>query len=170
VHVEPLGASAFPAPDATTRIIGNVYLVEATYLPSGEPAPLEVDARVVLVYPLLAGDHGGHEILLSRRGTRWAGVDTNDLRSIQQADGPIETLGYVAVGAGPPTSTSPTPGAADEGESPIATIAIVASLVVLAVGAAVALLPRRPSRPAGGGGTGSRRGSSRSGSRSTRRG
>jgi hypothetical protein len=164
VRVEPLAASAVTAPEPPTRILGNVYLVQATYRPSGEPAPLEVEARVVLVYPLLAGDHGGHEVLVSRRGTTWTAVDTNDLASIQQVDGPVEALGYLAVGGQPAAAPTPTPGSAsgDDG-APVATFVIVAALVVLVIGVVAALLPGRSSRPAAGAGRGSRRGRNRSG-------
>jgi hypothetical protein len=158
VRVEPLAPSAVDPPAAPTQILGNVYLLEATYAPSGEPAPLEVDARVVLVYPLLSGDHGGHEVLVSRRGTMWTAVDTNDLVSIQQADGPIDSLGYVAVGGSPAATVTPSPsGEPEDDGSSLATFVIVASIAVLVIGVAVALWPRRPSRPAARGGRGSRR-------------
>jgi hypothetical protein len=173
IRVEPLGASAVTPPEPPTQIRGNVYRVEATYLPSDEPAPLATEARVVLVYPLLAGDHGGHEVLVSRRGRAWTAVETNDLASIQQADGPVETLGYLTVGGQPLTpGASPSPGSDGGGDSgvPVATFVITAALVVLGLGVVAALWPGRANRPAAGEGTGSRRGSSRSGSRSSRRG
>jgi hypothetical protein len=141
ISVEPLAPTAVSAPEAPLRIAGNVYLVEAVYRPSGDPATPEIDPRVVLTYPLLPNVHGGHAVVLSTDGERWTAVDTNDLPSIQQADGPLDALGYVAV-AGTPAAATASPGAADEG-SATATIVIVAALVVLAVGAAVALRPRR---------------------------
>jgi hypothetical protein len=163
VRVEPLGASTVTPPEPPTHIRGNVYLVEATYLPSGEPVALAVETRVVLVYPLLAGDHGDHEVLVSERGRTWTAVETTDLRSIQQVDGVVEVLGYLTVGGDPLTpGASPSPGS-DEGGTSVLAFVIIAALVVLAIGVVAALLPGRASRPAGGGGTGSRRGSSRSG-------
>jgi hypothetical protein len=163
VRVEPLGASAVTPPEPPTQIRGNVYLVEATYTPSDEPAPLAVETRVVLVYPLLAGDHGGHEVLVSARGNAWTAVETNDLASIQQVDGAVETLGYVTVGGQPLTpGASPSPGS-DGGGTPVATIAIAAALVLLVAGLVAVLWPSRVSRPAAGGGRGSRRGSNRPG-------
>jgi hypothetical protein len=164
VRVEPLGPSAVSAPLPPTQILGNVYLVEATYRPSGDPAPLQVETRVVLVYPLRLNDHSGHEVLVSRRGASWRAVETNDLRSIQQVDGTVRTLGHLAVGGLPVSATaSPSPGADDGGGMSVAAFVIVAALVALTVGAVAALLPARSSRPAAGGGTGSRRGSNRSG-------
>jgi hypothetical protein len=163
VRVEPLGPSAVSAPEPPTLIVGNVYLVDATYEPSGDPAPLRVETRVVLVYPLRLNDHSGHEVLVSRRGTSWRAVESNDLRSIQQVDGTVRTLGHLAVGGLPVSATaSPSPGADDGGMS-VAAFVIVAALVALTVGAVAALLPARSSRPAAGGGTDSRRGSNRSG-------
>ena len=143
--VEPVAPSQVADPPRPEQIRGNVYRLAAAYGPSGDPAPLAIDARVVLVYPLLSGDHGGHDVLVSRRGRTWTAVDTNDLPSIQQADGPVDVLGFIAVGARPATSPSASP-AVEAGGSPVATIVIVAALVVLAVGAAVALRPRRRAR------------------------
>jgi hypothetical protein len=140
IRVDPLGASAVTPPEQPTQIRGNVYLVEATYRPSNEPAPLAAEARVVLVYPLLTGDHGGHEVLVSRRGRAWTAVETNDLASIQQADGPVETLGYLTVG-GQPLTPMASPGSESGGSGAVATIVIAVALVALAVGVAFALRP-----------------------------
>jgi hypothetical protein len=147
VRVEPRAASAVDSPAEPGPILGNVYLLEATYRPSGEAAALAADSRVVLVYPQVANDHGGHVVVVSADGVTWSSRDTNDLPSIQQADAELDTLGYVAVVS---TNVSPTesPGAqADRGGGNAAVIAIVAGLIVLVVGAAIVL---RPSRPAGG--------------------
>ncbi len=166
VHLEPLAPSAVSAPPAPDEILGNVYLLEATYQPSGDPAPLAANSRVVLVYPLVANDHGGHELLASTDGATWTAADTNDLPSIQQADAEIHDLGYVAVAATnvSPTASAPAPGGG--GGSNAAVIGIVAGLIVLAVGAAFVL---RPSRPASGAARDSRRDSTRrSGSRNNR--
>ena len=136
VTVEPLpGATAHP--DDPLRVVGNVYLVEATYQPSGDAAKLANVANVVIVYPLLANDHGSHSIIWSRSGERWKALDTDDLPSIAQAGADIDELGYLSVAGQPasPTGGSGTSG----GASSVATIAIVAGLIVLAVIAAVLL-------------------------------
>jgi hypothetical protein len=142
VTVEAL-AGATAHPDDPLRVVGNVYLVEATYQPSGDAAKLANPANVVLVYPLLANDHGSHAIVWSGSGQRWEALDTDDLPSIQQAGADIDELGYLSVAGHPasPTAGSGTFG----GGSSVATIAIVAGLIVLAVVAAVLL--RRGSRP-----------------------
>jgi len=142
VTVEPLaGTIAHPADPL--NVVGNVYLVEATYRPSGDAARLASLATVVLVYPLLANDHGSHSIIWSRSGERWKALDTDDLPSIQQAGADVDELGYLSV-AGRPTSPTAVSGASGGGSS-VATIVIVAGLIVLAVVAAV--LVRRGSRP-----------------------
>ena len=117
--------------------MGNVYLLDAIYRPSGDEARLADLATVVLVYPLLANDHGSHSIIWSKTGDRWKAVQTDDLPSIQQAGADIRELGYVSV-AGQPASPTGGTGASGSGSS-AATIAIVAGLVVLAIVAAVLL-------------------------------
>ncbi len=154
VRIEPLAASEVAVPAEPAEILGNVYLLEATYRPSGDPAPLAADSRVVLVYPLIANDHGGHEVVVSVDGDTWTAAETNDLPSIQQADAALDTLGYVAVEA---TNVSPTAapgGAGSGGGSNAAVIAIVAGLIVLVIGTAIVLRPNRPGSAAA---TGSRR-------------
>jgi hypothetical protein len=135
VTVDPL-AGALAQPDDPLNVVGNVYLVEATYQPSGDAAKLANPASVVIVYPLLANDHGSHSIIWSRSGERWTALDTDDLPSIQQAGADVDELGYLSV-AGQPAS--PTGSGTSGGGSSVATIAIVAALIVLAVVAAVLL-------------------------------
>jgi hypothetical protein len=143
VTVEPL-EGAIAHPDEPLHVVGNVYLLDATYRPSGDEAKLANFATVVLVYPLLANDHGSHSIISSTTGDRWQALKTDDLPSIQQAGADIHELGYVSV-AGEPAS--PTTGTGSSGGgSTAATIAIVAGLVVLAIVAAALL--RRGSRSA----------------------
>ena len=135
VAVDPL-AGAIADPDDPLNVVGNVYLVEATYQPSGDAAKLANPANVVIVYPLLANDHGSHAIIWSRSGERWKALETDDLPSIQQAGAYIDELGYLSV-AGQPAS--PTGSGTSGGGSSVATIAIVAGLIILAVVAAMLL-------------------------------
>jgi hypothetical protein len=135
VTIEPL-AGTTAHPDDPLHVVGNVYLVEATYQPSGDAAKLANPASVVIVYPLLANDHGSHAIIWSRSGERWKALETDDLPSIQQAGADVDELGYLSV-AGQPAS--PTGSGTSGGGSSVATIAIVAGLIVLAVVAAVLL-------------------------------
>jgi hypothetical protein len=138
VTIDPVAPSTVSAAQPPLHILGNVYELAATYAPSGKKAPLQVLSTVVLVYPLLANDHGGHTVLWSRTGDTWRTVQTDDLPSIQQAGGDLDALGFVAVAAEPASAT----GAAGSGSgSSGVTIAIVAGLVVLA--AVTAFLLRR---------------------------
>ncbi len=137
VSIEPLAASEVDAPPPPLEIEGNVYRLEATYLPSNERAELAAEARAVLTYPFSTGVHPGNTIVHSTDGTTWTTADTNDLPSIQQADAPIDALGYVAVARD--TSATTAPGPTDDDGSPVATIAISVGLVVLAAAAAVTL-------------------------------
>jgi hypothetical protein len=91
---------------------------------------------VVLTYPFSTGAHPGHTIVHSSDGASWTATDTNDLPSIQQADAPIDALGYVAVAR---DATAGTPGPSNDETSPVATIVISLGLVVLAAAAAVTL-------------------------------
>ena len=141
VTIEPVGPSTLSAPNAPLHVIGNAYRLGATYAPSGAKAKLQALSTVVLVYPLLANDHGAHTVIRSRDGAAWEPVKTDDLPSIQQAGGDLTELGYVAV-AGQPAS--PKAGGSGTGSS-ATTIAIVAGLVVLAAVAAF-LLRRNASR------------------------
>jgi hypothetical protein len=135
VTVEPL-PSSIAHPDDPLTVVGNVYLIEATYEPSGDDAALARVATVVLVYPLLANDHGSHSMIWSRSGNTWSALDTDDLPSIQQAGADIDELGYLSVAGQPP---SPTAGAGTGDGGPVATVAIVAGLIVLAVVAGLLL-------------------------------
>lgn len=136
ITVEPL-AGTVARPDDPLRVVGNAYRVEATYRPSGDEAELSGLATVVLVYPLLANDHGSHSIVRSATGERWETLETDDLPSIQQAGADIDGLGYLAVAGEPASPTVGTP--EDDGGSSTATIVIVAALIVLAVAAALLL-------------------------------
>lgn len=137
VSIEPLAASAIDPPSPPLDIVGNVYRLEAAYIPSEDSAELAAQARVVLTYPFSTGAHPGQTIVHSTDGASWTATDTNDLPSIQQADAPIDGFGYVAV-ARDTTATS-GPEVTDDASSPVTTIAISLGLVVLAVAAAVML-------------------------------
>lgn len=142
VTIEPVAPSSVSEPDAPLHLVGNVVLIDATYQPSGDEANLADPATVVLVYPLLANDHGDHSMIRSRTGRTWRTLQTDDLPSIQQAGADIEQLGYLSVAGQPaaPTAGTGTGG----GGSSTTTIVIVAGLIVLAVTAAIVL--RRRSR------------------------
>ena len=144
VRIDPLPPDAVEPPEPPLRILGNVYRLRGNYVPSGDPAPLQTEGvRVVLVYPFISTDHWQHAVIVSPDGESWTSVETNDFRGIQQADGPIETLGYVAV---VPTGVRASPAPTAEDGVDVATIGIVVGLIALGAGAVLALRPtRRPS-------------------------
>jgi hypothetical protein len=147
VSIEPLPPDKVEPPEPPLRILGNVYRLSGNYVPSGDAAPFQsVGARVVLVYPFISTDHWQHAVIVSADGESWTAVETNDFRAIQQADGPIDALGYVAVAqTGTRASTPPT---ADGGVD-VATLAIIAGVVALAAGAVWAVRPARGSSKRG---------------------
>jgi hypothetical protein len=139
VRVEPVAPSTVREPTGDRAILGNVYRLDAGYLPSGEPAELAEEVRLILVYPFLGTDHGSHEVLVSTDGTTWETVETNDLPSIQQADGPIRELALVAVSRDVTQTSVPQ----EHPRSVVAIVAMAVGLVALAIGVAVVLWPRR---------------------------
>jgi len=145
VKLTPIAPSDVSAPDPPLEIAGNVIKVEASYQPSGKPVTVGNGARIVLVYPFSANQHGSHLVVESADGTAWTSLDSNDLPSIQQVDALIDTLGYVAVARNPNATTAPP--ASSGGGSTVAAIAIGAGLVILAVAAAIALRGRRTAAP-----------------------
>jgi hypothetical protein len=143
VRIDPLPPDTVEPPEPPLRILGNVSRLRGNYVPSGDPAPLQTEGvRVVLVYPLISADHSKHAVIVSPDGESWTSVETNDFRGIQQADGPIETLGYVAVAQ---TGVRVSPAPTSEDGVDVATIGIVAGLVALAAGAVWAIRPARGS-------------------------
>jgi hypothetical protein len=144
ITIEPLAPSAVAEPEPPLEIAGNVYLLEATYRPSGDPAPLAKDSTIILVYPLLSNDHGGHAVIASETRDEWVALETSDLPSIQQADAELDVVGYVAVAR--TGSPSPSP-AASEGGSPVGTILVSSAIAVLTFVAVYLIFgARRPSR------------------------
>jgi len=145
VTIEPLPPSSAAEPEPPLEIAGNVYLVGAAYLPSGDPAALVADSTIVLVYPLLSNDHGGHSILASATGDDWVTLDTSDLPTIQQADAEVDALGYVAVARTPGASITTSP--SSDGGSPVGTIIVTSAIAVLTLVAVYLMLgARRPAR------------------------
>lgn len=105
-RIEPLAPSAVSSPAEPGQIVGNVYRLEASYLPSNQEANATGPFTVVLVYPVQANIHGGHTVIWSQGGTQWKGVDTDDSTTTQQAGASLRTLGYVAVSGTPTTPTA----------------------------------------------------------------
>jgi hypothetical protein len=118
ITVEPL-PSSIAHPDDPLSVVGNVYLIEATYEPSGDDAALARVATVVLVYPLLANDHGSHSMIGRARAT-WVPSTRRHPASSRRAR--HRQLGYLSVVEGPVTTVGRTPASGTS----VATIAIVA--------------------------------------------
>jgi hypothetical protein len=148
VTIEPLAPSAASDPEPPLEIAGNVYLLEAAYRPSGDPAPLAKDSTIILLYPLLSNDHGGHAVLASETGSEWTALETSDLPSIQQADAELDVVGHVAVARTGSPNPSPQ---ASEGDSTIGTILVSSAIAVLTFVAIYLIFgARRPSKRPGG--------------------
>jgi hypothetical protein len=153
VSLAPLDPTKLAAPRSPLTISGNAYRISGTYRPSGRPlkGSLVSAIEIVLVYPALKNVHGSHTLILSETGKAWTEVDTNDLVSVGQADGRIDSLGYVAAAVtGAATATRTIPGGRTPHESfPIAVaIGITAALVLLAgVALGIRNSRRRPARP-----------------------
>ena len=113
VTVEPL-AGATAHPDDPLHVVGNVYLVEATYQPSGDAAKLASLSTVVLVYPLLSNDHGSHSIW-SRSGDDGRPSRPTTCRASSR---PARTSTSSATSRSPDSRRRPPPGPAREGDRP----------------------------------------------------
>ena len=129
VTITPIAPSEVQPAEPPLHLVGNVVRIEATYLPSGDTVHVEPGkARVVLFYPIVLNRHGDHAIVSSPDGVTWTPTETNDLPSIQQADGLVPTLDYVAAALQP--GASPT-GTGGSGINLAATIVIALAIVVL---------------------------------------
>ncbi len=131
--IEPVSPAEVERPEPPLEIVGNVVRLRASYLPSGDPVrTVGKRPRVVLTYPFSAGQHGGHSVIQREAGA-WVAVETNDLPSIQQADGLIDALGDVAVAVDRSAAPGGSPGG---GGNRVATVGLVAGIVILALVAA----------------------------------
>jgi hypothetical protein len=147
--ITPLDPAKVGTPEAPLQIIGNVYRVEATYEPSGDPVrSVRTTLEVILIYPLTPNAHAtSHTVVSSRDGRTWTTSQGSDSPAIQQTEGPVDTLGYVAAaGDLTPTSSVPAPTAAG-GRSSLGIALIVAGVCAALVGAGLLLRGReRPRR------------------------
>jgi hypothetical protein len=146
--VTPLDPATVGAPDEPLQIIGNVYGVQATYEPGGEPVrTIASPIEVILVYPLTPNAHAtSHAVVSSGDGRTWITSEGSDSPAIQQAEGPVDTLGYVAVaGDLMPTPGGPTPGGGENSTLGIALI--VAGVCAALVGFGLLLRSRDEGRP-----------------------
>ncbi len=73
--------------------------MEATYEPGGRPDPSagQEPLEAILVYPLPPNAHATtRAVVSSPDGQAWRVSEGTDSPAIQQVEGPVETLGYVA--------------------------------------------------------------------------
>jgi hypothetical protein len=129
-------------------IAGNVYLVSATYQPSGLPVTrLGKLAQLRLAYPLLfQGLIGEDTMLRSTDAGTWSSIPSRDSIASQAVHANISQLGYYAVGQSAAPSGS-SPAGATRSWAPIAVAGIVALIGVALIAMAV-VARRRASRSA----------------------
>lgn len=145
----PLDPATVGAPGEPLQIVGNVYRVQATYEPGGArvrtiASPLEV----ILVYPLTPNAHAtSHAVVSSEDGRTWTTSRGSDSPAIQQTEGPVDMLGYVAAaGDLTPTSNGPTPTAAGDNTT-LGIALIVGGVCAALVGLGLLLRGRDRGRP-----------------------
>ena len=133
----PAAGGALPS---GLTIAGNVYLVAATYQPSGLPVKrLSEPAQLRLAYPLLFSGLIGEDSLLASTDARtWSSIPSRDSIASQVVHANVSRLGYYAVGqSAAPSGTSPS--GATRSPLALAVAGIVALVgVVLIVAALVA--------------------------------
>jgi hypothetical protein len=100
VTITPLAPNQLGPPPSGTEITGNVYKIEGTYKPGGEPIQrLAQRAQVVLAYPAEPGGNlVKHQLLVSTDGRHWTVVEAVDSHSQFLIQATVSTLGHFAVG------------------------------------------------------------------------
>jgi hypothetical protein len=105
VTITPLAPTGFDPAPSGLELTGNVYRIEGTYRPSGDPiTELGQGAQIVLAYPAEAGGTlRKHELLVSTDGTSWTAVEGIDSHAQLLLQATVSSLGSFAVGraAGP---------------------------------------------------------------------
>jgi hypothetical protein len=133
LKVDPVDPTTLSSPGDGLTIFGNAYRLRATYQPSGDDAPLKLPMDAILVYPVTPNMHAAkHQLFTSRTGKTWNTQEGSDSLALQQAEGPVPTLGYVLVAgrAGP----SVTPAGAASSSTNIAMVLIVLAACIGLVG------------------------------------
>jgi hypothetical protein len=100
VTITPLSPAGSGTPPGGLEIGGNVYRVQGTYQPSGDPITiLGTGAQIVLAYPAEAGGNlGKHQLLTSTDGKRWTAEDAVDSHAQLLIQATVHSLGSFAVG------------------------------------------------------------------------
>jgi hypothetical protein len=97
VTIKPLAPNGVGAPPSGTRILGNVYRIQAAYQPSEHAVQtLAQPAQLTLVYPPSPdGLIHPHTVIQSKDGKSWTTLPTSDAGL--QAGVEVKALGYFAV-------------------------------------------------------------------------
>lgn len=146
VKMAPLAPKKFPPAPPGLQLVGNVYRVQGTYLPSKKPLATFADpAKVLVIYPQLATIHasGGHQVLYSPNGKQWQALHTTDLVMLVQAEAAIPGPGYVAVAGIPgntPTSATGTGGGIN---SRIAILVVLGCVALVGIGILIRLISKK---------------------------
>jgi hypothetical protein len=100
VTISPLAPTGFGPPPPGLELTGNVYRIEGTYRPSGDPImQLGKGAQIVLAYPAEAGGTlRKHKLLVSTDGRRWTAVEGVDSHAQLLIQATVSTLGSFGVG------------------------------------------------------------------------
>jgi hypothetical protein len=99
-EIEPLAPSTVAAPPGNLTVLGNVYRLTFTYVPSGDTIRSPATPfQVLLVYPSTpGGSTTGHHVAWTKDGTTWVTkLRGSNLAGTQQSFARVESPGYVAV-------------------------------------------------------------------------
>jgi hypothetical protein len=100
VTVKPLAPGGFGSAGGGRTLFGNVYRIQATYVPGGaKVSRLAGPGQLTLFYPA-APDNllRRHVVLESIDGHTWKALPSDDFQGAQQASAQVTSLGYFAVG------------------------------------------------------------------------
>ena len=146
----PIDPASIGSPSGLA-VLGNAYRLQATYEPGGDPIPdLREPLEVILVYPLTADAHTmSRSVASSPDGQAWTVSEGTDSPAIQQTEGPVETLGYVAAVADRAPVGFPSP--AEGSGNTLGVALIVAAVCTALVGVGLLLRGRetKERRPPG---------------------
>jgi hypothetical protein len=145
--VTPIDASTVSPPAEPLEIVGNVIELTATYEPSGDPIDtMDKPLETILVYPLPPNVHtSSHTLIFSPDGKTWERSDGTDSTAIQQVEGPVRTLGYVAAAADVSATSSSTPAGMGGSSSTLGIALIVGAVCAALIGVGLLLRGREPS-------------------------
>ena len=145
--VTPMDSSTASPPTEPLEIVGNVIKLTATYEPSGDPiGTMDKPLETILVDPLPPNVHtSSHTLIYSADGRTWERADGTDSTAIQQVEGPVRTLGYVAAAADVSATSSSAPTSTGGGNSTLGIALIVGAVCAALVGVGLLLRGREPS-------------------------